>query len=137
MDPGSSWWCQGIRQEAMGRNWKFHLDMRRNFWLSGHHTLEQIAQRVCRILLIGDTQELSRQNSVLCALRWTCLSREVGLGDSLWSPPTSSLLWLCDTSGPKSNSHHMPVLRAFTSLSILSAPNGSETDVPFSLCIWL
>lgn len=84
MNPGSSQWWWAIGQVAMGRNCctGSSTRIRVEQFSVNDHALEQIPQRGFGLSLIGDIQEVSGQNSVLCALGWSCLNREVGPDDS-------------------------------------------------------
>lgn len=50
----------------------------------------------CGVSITGDIQESSGCNLVPCAIGWFCLSREVAPDHSLWSLPTSPILWFHD-----------------------------------------
>ncbi|RMC10196.1 hypothetical protein DUI87_12997 [Hirundo rustica rustica] len=52
---------------------------------AGDQALGQVAQRCCGVSLTGDISELSGHNPVPCALEWSCLSRDGGRDDPLWT----------------------------------------------------
>lgn len=86
MEPGSSWWCRAIGQEAMDRNWCTEVPPEL-FYSAGDSALKQIAERSYGGSLKGDIPVWTQH----CAMCSGCLSREVGSGDPLLSFPTLAI----------------------------------------------